>query len=32
MVGLPGEKHQPFQQGDWLIRARIEPAKEKAAK
>ncbi len=32
MVGLPGEGHQPFQQGDWLIRARIESAKEKAAK
>ncbi len=31
MVGLPGEEPQPFRQGDWLIRARIEPAKEKPA-
>ncbi len=31
MVGLPGNEPRPFPQGDWLIRARLEPAKEKAA-
>jgi RNA polymerase sigma-70 factor (ECF subfamily) len=30
-VGLPDEESRPFPQGDWLIRARIEPAKEKGA-
>jgi RNA polymerase sigma-70 factor (ECF subfamily) len=32
LVGLPGEGNRPFPQGDWLIRARIEPAREKGAK
>jgi RNA polymerase sigma-70 factor (ECF subfamily) len=27
LVGLPGEKSQPFSRGDWLIRARIVPGK-----
>jgi RNA polymerase sigma-70 factor (ECF subfamily) len=31
-VGLPGDEPRPFKQGDWLIRARIEPAQEQDAK
>jgi RNA polymerase sigma factor (sigma-70 family) len=31
-VGLPKDEPQPFKQGDWLIRAKISPGKEKGAK
>ncbi len=31
VVGLPGDESQPFKQGDWLIRAKIAPAKKKGA-
>jgi hypothetical protein len=27
LVGLPGEGGQPFPQGDWLIRARVDRLK-----
>jgi RNA polymerase sigma-70 factor (ECF subfamily) len=27
LVGLPGEQSQPFEQGDWLIRAEVTPGK-----
>ncbi len=27
-VGLPKQKARPFRQGDWLIRAKVAPAKE----
>ncbi len=30
-VGLPKQEAQPFKQGDWLIRAKISPGKEKGA-
>ncbi len=32
LVGLPGERSRPFDQGDWLIRAKIVPAKEKGTR
>ena len=30
--GLPKDEPRPFKQGDWLIRAKISPGKEKGAK
>jgi hypothetical protein len=27
MVGLPGDESRPFEQGDWLIRAKVAPGK-----
>jgi hypothetical protein len=27
MVGLPGDESSPFEQGDWLIRAKVAPGK-----
>jgi RNA polymerase sigma-70 factor (ECF subfamily) len=27
LVGLPGEEFRPFDQGDWLIRAKVVPGK-----
>ncbi|WP_165226936.1 RNA polymerase sigma factor [Aquisphaera insulae] len=26
-VGLPGEEFRPFEQGDWMIRVKVEPGK-----
>lgn len=31
VVGLPGETPQPFDQGDWLIRAVVKPGADDAA-
>ena len=31
LVGLPNAGFRPFRNGDWLIRARIEPARDAAA-
>jgi DNA-directed RNA polymerase specialized sigma24 family protein len=27
LIGLPGERFRPFEQGDWLIRAKVSPEK-----
>lgn len=32
LVGVPGKEFNPWQKGDWMIRAVINPAKDKPAK